>query len=93
SKLTSYLAVGRPVVAVTEADSATAELVEATGAGIVIEPGSPAALLDAVLKLGDDPQRMTALGQSGARFAESHFAPANALRTYTEWIEALATKR
>jgi colanic acid biosynthesis glycosyl transferase WcaI len=93
SKLTSYLAVGRPVVAVTEADSATAELVEATGAGIVVGPASPTALLDAVLKLGGDPQRMTALGQAGAQFAESHFAPANALRAYTEWIESVAAKR
>jgi colanic acid biosynthesis glycosyl transferase WcaI len=93
SKLTSYLAVSRPVVAVTEADSATAELVEATGAGIVIEPASPSALLDTVLKLGDDPERMTALGQSGGRFAESHFAPDHALRAYTDWIEGLAAKR
>lgn len=45
SKLTSYFITGRPVVAATESQSVSADEVRASGAGIVVTPGDPDALL------------------------------------------------
>lgn len=51
SKLTSYFASGRPVLAATESSSVSADEVRASGAGRVIAPGDPAALVDAAMQL------------------------------------------
>ena len=55
SKLTSYFASGRPVIAAASADSETASEIEASGAGIVVPPADPAALRGAILALKNDP--------------------------------------
>jgi colanic acid biosynthesis glycosyl transferase WcaI len=47
SKLTSYFASGRPVLAATEPGSVSADEVRASGAGVVINPGEPATGLGA----------------------------------------------
>lgn len=60
SKLTSYFAAGRPVLAATEAESVSADEVRASGAGVVVSPGEPDALVRAALDLArsssHDPQ-------------------------------------
>jgi colanic acid biosynthesis glycosyl transferase WcaI len=48
SKLTSYLAVGRPVVAAVHPESETAHALQATGRGLRIEPSHPNSLLNAL---------------------------------------------
>lgn len=45
SKLTSYLAVGRPVVAAVHSDSETAVAVRESGGGAVVEPDQPETLV------------------------------------------------
>jgi colanic acid biosynthesis glycosyl transferase WcaI len=53
SKLTSYLQAGRPIVAAVNARGATAREVVASGAGLVVPPGDPAALLEGVLRFAN----------------------------------------
>lgn len=89
SKLTSYFASGRPVLAATEATSATAELLNASGAGIVTAPADPHALLDAILDLGSDLGRAEALGKSGRQFAFDELDGDSALAAYQNWVEQL----
>lgn len=92
SKLTSYFATGVPVVAATESESAAAHDVRASGAGLVVAPGDPEALLDGVTTLATAEGR--ALGEHGPTFADTHLSRAAAMTAYRSWVEALlAAKR
>jgi glycosyltransferase involved in cell wall biosynthesis len=48
SRLYGIMAAGRPVIVAADADSETAQLVTRAGAGVVIPPGSPKRLADAI---------------------------------------------
>ena len=89
SKLTSYFASGRPVIAAASADSETAAEIEAAGAGLVVPPADPAALREATLALKHDPPRAHTLGGSGKAYAESTLSRANALAEYEEFVDLL----
>lgn len=73
SKILSYLAAGRPVVAAIAADNDAAATIGAAQAGVVVEPGADAAFYDGVLRLACDPERRLAFGRAGRRFAERCF--------------------
>ncbi|CAG6392625.1 Glycosyltransferase involved in cell wall bisynthesis [Actinacidiphila cocklensis] len=74
SKLTSYFAAGRPVLASVAAAGGTAAEVERSGAGLVVAPEDPRALLDAVRALSDDPGRADALGARGPVYVREHLS-------------------
>src|SRR5882757_1804040 len=69
SKLTSYFAAGRPVLAAVAPGGGTAAEIERSGAGVVVAPEDPAALLDAALALRDRPDTRADLGRNGQRYA------------------------
>lgn len=91
SKLTSYFVQGKPVVAATEADSATADEVRAAGAGPVVLPGEPAALLSKVEELAASPGTSAELGHSARRFAEENFTADSAVARVSQWLTTLTT--
>lgn len=68
SKLTSYFAAGRPVLAATDETGITAYEVRSADAGIVVAAGDPAALLDGVERLAGDRTRAAELGENGQRY-------------------------
>ena len=72
SKLTSYFAAGRPVIASVATDSGTAQEVARSGAGVVVPAESAADLLAAVRTLTADPARLTALAAAGPVYAATH---------------------
>jgi glycosyltransferase involved in cell wall biosynthesis len=90
SKLTSYFASGRPVIAAVSADSETAREIEASGAGFVVPPADPAALRGAILALKDDPTRAQKLRATGKEYAESTLSREKALAEYEAFIYQLA---
>lgn len=71
SKLTSYFAAGRPIVAAVPSDGSTAREILQAGAGVVVPIGDAEALNRAVADLKDDPERASKLGAAGRRYAES----------------------
>jgi colanic acid biosynthesis glycosyl transferase WcaI len=89
SKLTSYFASGKPVVAAVSADSETAYEIESAGAGVVVPPSDPAALRDALLELRDNRSHTEALGAGGRAYAESKLAPDKALLEYDTFVERI----
>lgn len=93
SKLTSYFAAGRPVIAAVSADSETASEIEAAGAGLVVPPADPAALRRAILALKEDRARAQRLGASGKAYADSMLTPDNVLAEYDDFIQRLAIAR
>ena len=89
SKLTSYFASGRPVIAAVSTDSETASEIYAAGAGFVVPPADPAALRDAILQLQRDPALTQRLGASGSGYANSTLSRDSALAEYDEFVQRL----
>jgi len=89
SKLTSYFAAGRPVIAAASAESETADEMEAAGAGAVVPPGEPAALRDAILTLRDDGSGAASHAASARAYAEGTLSSDAALADYDRFIAFL----
>jgi glycosyltransferase involved in cell wall biosynthesis len=70
SKLFPVLASGKPLLFVGKGESA--RLIESAQAGLVVSPGDPAALAEAILHLARNPALCASLGENGRRFAEDH---------------------
>ncbi len=71
SKMFEAMATARPIVLGVLGESA--DLLEAAGAGVVIQPESAEALEKAILRLATDPEGSKELGRKGRRFVEAEF--------------------
>jgi glycosyltransferase involved in cell wall biosynthesis len=91
TKLLEAMAAGRPLVLSARGESA--DLVTAAGAGVVVAPGDPAALAEALVGLQGDPPRRAALGRAGRDYAETHFGAARAADAWTEQLSAAVRAR
>jgi colanic acid biosynthesis glycosyl transferase WcaI len=88
SKLTSYFAAGRPVLAATSAQSIASHEVKASGVGTVVKPGNPLALLEAVRVLISDPE-FDRMGARGQVYAREKLNVDAALDAYRAWVDGL----
>lgn len=70
--LTEAMACARPVVA-TRVGGMT-DIVEEGETGLLVEPGNPDALAEAIIQVLEDPQRGQAMGQAGLRRAQALFS-------------------
>jgi colanic acid biosynthesis glycosyl transferase WcaI len=91
SKLTSYFAAGRPVVAATNPLSAASAEIASSRAGVTVVPGTPQALLEAVLDMRSDDAQ--AMGLRGQLFAHDVLHVDAARSAYVAWVEQLAAAR
>lgn len=69
SKIASYLASGRPVLASIDGHTPAAELLRASGAAVLVEPEDSRALADAMVWLRDDADLRGELGRRARTFA------------------------
>lgn len=69
SKLTSYFAAGKPILAAVSPIGTTAREVTRSGGGVVVDPIDPAGVLDELRRLHRDPHRREQLGSSGTEHA------------------------
>ncbi|GHE54402.1 glycosyltransferase WbuB [Streptomyces spiralis] len=91
SKLTSYFASGRPVVASVAADGGTAQEVRRSAAGVVVPAEDPEALHGTVAGLMRDPGGSAALGARGPAYVRQRLSPEAGLGRITAMLsEALA---
>jgi len=75
SKVLSYLAAERPVLASMPVDNPAATLVaDEAQAGFVVPPGDVDRLVECARELLDDSELSGRMARSGRRFAEQHFA-------------------
>jgi colanic acid biosynthesis glycosyl transferase WcaI len=93
SKLTSYFAAARPVVAATDPRSVASREIQRSGGGVRVDPGDPAALHDAVVALGHDAVLGHKLGARGRLYADQYLTAAGAAGAYCEWVNTLAGAR
>jgi glycosyltransferase involved in cell wall biosynthesis len=90
SKLTTYFASGRAVVAATHPRSGAAALMAASNAGLTVPAGDPAAILAAIEQLADDPGLADERARNGRRFAAEHLTAAASLDRKEAWVWRLA---
>jgi len=89
SKLTSYMASGRPVVAAIHSDSEAALELRAAMAGVICAPETPAAMLKALCDLADNSSLRERLGRSGAAWCREHLDAQRALPQWASLVERL----
>lgn len=90
SKVTSYLAAGRPIVAAVAADGATAALVARSGAAVFADTADPDGILHAIATIRDDPAKAEKLGSAGRRFADTELSRRAGLARSAAFVEAIA---
>ena len=90
SKLTSYFAAGRPIVAAIPLGGGSAREVERSGAGLVVPAGEPERLLDALARLRAEPALGAELGAAGPAYAEAHTSAAACLARAAALIDTIA---
>jgi colanic acid biosynthesis glycosyl transferase WcaI len=73
SKTLTIMAAGRPVIASVNAESEVARVVKDAGAGLVVEPENPSALLDAIQTLRHKPQERHAMGVRAREYAQARW--------------------
>jgi colanic acid biosynthesis glycosyl transferase WcaI len=73
SKVLTYLAAGRPILAALPFDNPSARAIEDARAGRVVDPGDPQALASAASALLADSDRMSSLGQAARSYAQAKF--------------------
>lgn len=93
SKLTSYFAAGRPVVAAVESAGGSAQEMRAAGAGTCVPAGRPQELLDAVLRTGRDRAGAQLAGARGQTYANEVLSETVALDAYEAWAHRLGRDR
>ena len=89
SKLLTYMAAGRPIVAAVSERSEAARQILRGNCGIVVQPENPQALVDAVLALRQDPALRRRLGLNGRAYVEGHFMKDQVLRAYDEFFRSV----
>lgn len=82
SKLPTYMASGRPVIASVNQESDTRAIVRQADCGLLVPPGDPEALATAICRLVDNRAWARALGSNGRAFAVEHFARAACVSKY-----------
>lgn len=93
SKLTSYFAAGRPVLAAVAPESETAREVVAAGAGMLAPPDDPQALADALTALATNDTRASEYRQNALRYTSERLTQTAVLREYEAFVRDLAGSR
>jgi glycosyltransferase involved in cell wall biosynthesis len=71
NKVFDYMAAGRPVILAI--DGVIRQVVEDAGCGLAVQPGSAEAMVQAIEKLAQDPQKSTQMGMAGRIYVEKNF--------------------
>ncbi|GAA1469875.1 hypothetical protein GCM10017607_11460 [Microbacterium thalassium] len=89
SKLTSYFAAGRPVVAATNVDGITADEVRTAEAGVVVPAGAPAELVEAIIGVASDPEAARRMGENGRRYRHTVLGEEAAVDSFSAMLDRL----
>lgn len=90
SKLTSYFAAGRPIVAAVPRGGGSAREVGRSGAGIIVPAADPVRLLDALARLRAEPMLVSELAAAGPAYAATHTSATACLTRAVALVDAIA---
>lgn len=91
SKTFNIMASGRPIVAVTPLDSEVAQLVREARCGVVVPPGHPEYLAQAIIELKRDGNRLAEMGGDGRDQLEKNFSRQRCVDLYEKTLTQVAT--
>ncbi len=89
SRLYGVLAVGRAVICGADAESETAQLVERVGCGIVVEPGRPDLLADAIRRAHSGELDLAEMGRRGREYVTQEADRRVAVQRYRALFDEL----
>ncbi len=90
SKLTSYAAAGKPILAAVDPAGITGKFLRDTRLGHVVPSGDAQALLQAVRTLSNDSHLTGDLADASTRVFHSHYDRASAYRRYVDFAVSVA---
>jgi colanic acid biosynthesis glycosyl transferase WcaI len=90
SKTYSILAAGRPIVAAIDLDTEVPRILNASGAGLSVEPDNADAFIDALAVLLSDHRKRQQMGSSGRAWVQEHVSPAAVANSYVDLINSLS---
>ncbi|MDX6511811.1 MAG: colanic acid biosynthesis glycosyl transferase WcaI, partial [Gaiellaceae bacterium] len=93
SRLYGILAAGRPVIVAADAESETAQLVERTGSGVVVPPGRPELLAQAIRRAHDGELDLEEMGRRGREYIVAEADSRVAVGRYRALLDELLAER
>jgi len=90
SKLLTYMAAGRTVLAGVHLQSEAARYVNEAECGVVVAPERPDKLADAIRRIRASPGLRAHFGHNARAYAEMHFDKKQVLRRYAEFFRRFA---
>jgi colanic acid biosynthesis glycosyl transferase WcaI len=93
SKLLTYMAAGRPVLAAVNESSEAAALVRNSHGGIIVHPEDPTALATAVNQLQTDRTGLAEMGRRNRQYAEKHFDQEKIVAAQEKFLLEVVNKR
>ena len=87
SKLATYMAAGRPVIASLNPESDACALVREADCGVLVRPGDAVAMAAAIRQLFAQPQQAAELGARGRAYARAHLARAVCTAQYEALLQ------
>jgi glycosyltransferase involved in cell wall biosynthesis len=90
SRLYGILAAGRPVLVSADEDSETAEIVRRVGCGLVVPPGEPDRVAEAIRGLAAGEHDLNELGRLGREYVETEAGRETAFARYRALLAELA---
>jgi glycosyltransferase involved in cell wall biosynthesis len=92
SKVQSYMACGKPIIAALDGEGA--RVIREAAAGIAVPAQQPRALAEAVRRLAElPPEDLESMGASGRRYFETHFERDMLLEQLEGWMVELRRRR
>jgi glycosyltransferase involved in cell wall biosynthesis len=91
SKMFEIMACGRPIVASVKGEAR--DILQASGAAVIVDPEDSAAVAEAVLTLKRDAQLRARLSASGRHFALAHYDRRELARQYLELLSGVVRSR
>lgn len=87
SKVNSYLAAGRPVLAAIPSENLASKIVLRNGAGLCVEPGDDRGWRECAERMYREPTLREECGRNGRKYAEEHFDIEKIADQFEEIIE------
>lgn len=94
SKLSAYLAAGRPVVGAVDAASVAAAVLRAADAGPIVDPSDPRAMASALAALRNETSAVVAsMGEHARAYSKSDLSAAAILPRYERFAEQIRSRQ
>jgi colanic acid biosynthesis glycosyl transferase WcaI len=89
SKLLSYMAAGKPIIASVNELSEAAQMIRQARCGVVVPPEEPGELAAAVRSMQRQPSSYHAMGEAGRRFVSENYERLPVLAMWSQLLEAV----